>query len=115
MGRVEGVERLALELGCSIGSLPTKYLGLPLGAKHRATYVWDEVEERLRKRLALWKRQYISKGGRLTRIRSTLSNMPTYLMSLFRLLRKVKLRLEKIQQDFLWGGGNLERKLHLVN
>ena len=115
MGRVEGVERLALELGCNIGSLPTKYLSLPLGAKHRATYVWDEVEERLRKRVALLKRQYISKGGRLTLIRSTLSNMPTYLMSLFRLPRKVKLRLEKIQWDFLWGGGNLERKLHLVN
>ena len=56
MGRVEGVEWLALELGCSIDSLPTKYLGLPLEAKRRATYVWDEVEERLRKRLALWKR-----------------------------------------------------------
>ena len=42
MGRVDGVERLALELGCNIGSLPTNYLGLPLGTKHRANYVWDE-------------------------------------------------------------------------
>ena len=24
-------------------------------------------------------------------------------------------RLEKVQRDFLWGGGNLERKVHLVN
>ena len=24
-------------------------------------------------------------------------------------------RLEKVQRDFLWGGGNLERKAHLVN
>ena len=24
-------------------------------------------------------------------------------------------RLEKLQRDFLWGGGNLERKAHLVN
>ena len=41
--------------------------------------------------------------------------MPTYVMSLFQLLRKVKVKLEKIQRDFLWGGGNLERKIHLVN
>ena len=75
----------------------------------------DGVEERFRKRLALWKRQYISKGGRLTLIKSTLSNMPIYLMSLFRLPRRVKLRLEKIQLDFLLGGGNLKRKLYLVN
>ena len=29
--------------------------------------------------------------------------------------RVVSLRLEKIQRDFLWGGGALERKPHLVN
>ena len=29
--------------------------------------------------------------------------------------RVVNLRLEKIQRDFLWGGGALERKPHLVN
>ena len=115
VGKVEGVAGLARELGCSIGSLPTRYLNLPLGAKHKTIGVWDEVEERFCKRLALWKRQYMSKGGRLTLIRSTLSNMPTYLMSLFHLPKGVKLRLEKIQRDFLWGGGNLERKLHLVN
>ena len=28
--------------------------------------------------------------------------------------RKVKLRLDKIQRDFLWGGGSLECKPHLV-
>ena len=83
VGRMDSVERLTLELGCNIGSLPTDYLGLPLGSKHRASYVWDGVEERLRKRLALWKKQYISKGGRLTLIKNTLSNIPTYLMSLF--------------------------------
>ena len=85
MGKVEGVEGLARELGCSIGSLPTEYLDLPLGAKHKTFGLWEGVEERFRKRLSLWKRQYISKGGRLTLIRSTLSNMPTYLMSFFRL------------------------------
>ncbi|RVW19481.1 hypothetical protein CK203_114085 [Vitis vinifera] len=65
---------------------------------------WDGVEERMRKRLALWKRQFISKGGRITLIRSTLASMPIYLMSLMRIPRVVRLRLEKIQRDFLWGG-----------
>ena len=83
VGRVENKENLALKLGCKIGSLPAEYLGLPLGAKRKASSVWDGVEERFRKRLANWKRQYISKGGRLTLIRSTLSNLPTNVMSLF--------------------------------
>ena len=115
LGRVDNVELLAAELGCGVGSLPTTYLGLPLGAPHRALGVWDSMEERFRKRLSSWKRQYISKGGRLTLIRSTLSSLPIYFLSLFRMPKTVCSRLEKIQRDFLWGGGNHERKPHLVN
>ncbi|RVW33526.1 Vesicle-associated membrane protein 727 [Vitis vinifera] len=114
VGCVVNAELLEAELGCKVGSLPSTYLGLPLGALHKSVKVWDGVEERMRKKLALWKRQFISKGGRLTLIRSTLASMPTYLMSLLRMPRVVKLRLEKIQRDFLWGGGALEKRPHLV-
>ena len=114
MGRVENVEVLAFELGCKVGSLPSTYLGLPLGAPHKSVAVWDGVEKRLRKRLALWKRQFISKGGRIILIQSTLVSMPIYLMSLLPMPRVVRLRLEKIQRDFLWGGGALEKRPHLV-
>ena len=72
------------------------------------------AEERFRKRLTMWKRQYLSKGGRATLIRSTLSNLPIYYMSGLRLPSSVRRRLEQIQRDFLWGGGSLERKPHLV-
>ena len=96
-----------MELGCKVGGLPSCYLGLPLGAPFKSVAVWDGVEERFQKRLAMWKRQYISKGGRLTLIQSTLSSMPIYFMSFFCMPRKVRLRLEKIQRDFLWGGGAL--------
>ena len=96
VGRVHGIEDLALELGCRVGGLPACYLGLPLGPTFKSSAVWDGIKERFRKRLAMWKRQYISKGGRLTLIRSTLSSMPIYFMSLFYLPRKVRLRLEKI-------------------
>lgn len=36
-------------------------------------------------------------------------------MSLFVIPKKVRVRLEKIQRDFLWGGGNLEKKPQLVS
>ena len=114
VGRVENLEVLALEAGCKVGRLPSSYLGLPLGAHHKSVVIWDGMEERFRRRFAMWKRQFISKGGRITLIRSTLSSMLIYLMSLLRIPRVVSLRLEKIQRDFLWGGGALERKPHLV-
>ena len=114
MGRVHDIEVLALELGYKVGGLPSCYLGLPLGAPFKSMVLWDGVEERFRRRLAMWKRQYVSKGGRLTLIQSTLSSMPIYFMSFFYLPRKARLRLEKIQRDFLWGGGTLVQKPHLV-
>ena len=101
IGEVEEVEEMAMELGCRVGSLPSSYLGLPLGAHHKALSMWDRVEERMRRRLALWKRQYISKGGRIALIKSMLASMPLYQLSFFRMPKIVARRLEKLQRDFL--------------
>ena len=115
VGMVSNMNELAAELGCRGGSLPTTYLGLLLGVAHKLMAVREGVEERLRKRLACWKRSYLSKGGRITLIRSMLSSMPIYLMCLLRMLKSVVIRLEKIQRDFLWGGGVLDKRSHLVS
>ena len=40
------------------------------GASYRSIHAWDGVEERFRKRLGMWKRQYISKGGGATLIKA---------------------------------------------
>ena len=47
--------------------------------------------------------------------KSTLSSLPTYFLSLFVIPKRVCATLEKIQRDFLWGGGALENKPHLVS
>ena len=96
VGIVENFNQLACELGCRIGSLRSSYLGLPLGFKLNSSRVWEGIEEGFRRRLAAWKRQFISKGGRLPLIRSTLSNIPIYLLSLCRMPKSVKNILEKI-------------------
>ncbi|RVW13676.1 putative ribonuclease H protein [Vitis vinifera] len=114
VGEVVEMEELVVKLGCRVGSLPSQYLGLPLGAPNRAPYIWDGVEERVRRRLALWKRQYISKGGRVTLIKSTLASMPIYQMSIFRMPKVVIRWIEKVQRDFFVGRGKLEGKIHLV-
>ena len=93
VGRVSNVETLAAELGCDVGSLPTTYLGLPLGAPHKSVGAWDSIKERFRKRLASWKGQYISKGRRLTLIQSSLSSLPIYFLSWFRMPKLVWARL----------------------
>ncbi|RVW31082.1 hypothetical protein CK203_093146 [Vitis vinifera] len=98
VGKVEEIEEMAVKLGCRVGSLPTVYLGLPLGAYHKTPSMWDGVDERMRRRLALWKRQYISKGGRITLIKSTLASMPIYQLSLFRMPKIVAKRWKNYKE-----------------
>jgi hypothetical protein len=57
----------------------------------------------------------LSKGGRVTLIKSTLSNLPTYFLSLLPIPSSVASRIEKLYRDFLWGGIGEEFKFHLVN
>jgi hypothetical protein len=115
VGEVSNLEELALILGCKVAPLPMKYLGLPLGAPFKAKSIWNPIIERMEKRLAGWKRLYLSKGGKLTLIKSTLSSLPTYFLSLFPIPAGVAHRLEKIQRDFLWNGMGEETKFHLVS
>ena len=39
IGGRENIEVLTAELGCKVGSLPTTYLGLPLGAPHKSVRI----------------------------------------------------------------------------
>lgn len=47
-------------------------------------------------------------------LKSTLSNLPVYHMSLFVMPMKVSKRIEKIQVGFLWDRGSLEKNPYLV-
>uniref|UniRef100_A0A2N9HJW1 Reverse transcriptase domain-containing protein n=1 Tax=Fagus sylvatica TaxID=28930 RepID=A0A2N9HJW1_FAGSY len=114
VGDVPHIGDLVQILGCKQSGLPMHYLGLPLGAKFKETAIWNPVLERVEKRLASWKRLYLSKGGKLTLIKSTLSSIPTYFLSLFPIPARVANRLEKLQRDFLWCGMDEKPKFHLV-
>jgi len=113
IGEVENVDNLAHILGSRVASLPMTYLGLLLGASFKATSIWNGIIEKVERRLASWKKLYLSKGGRLTLIKSTLSNNTTYYLS-FPIPVSVAQRLERLQEDFLWSGIGDEVKLRKV-
>ena len=86
-----------------VGSFPMKYLGMPLGSSFKTASIWNLILEKMEKKLSGWKRLYLSKGGRFMLLKSTLSSLPTYFLSLFTILKAVEARLESIQKNFLWG------------
>jgi hypothetical protein len=89
VGSLGNVDQLARLLGCGTGDLPLKCLDLPLGASFKLKAMWVELEDFMSRRLTLWKQSYLSKGSRVTLIKSTLSNLPTYMLSLFPILAYV--------------------------
>ena len=115
VGAVHNIELLVAVLGCKQGSLPMKYLGLPLGAKFKDKTIWNPILEKVKRKLAGWKKLYLSKGGRVALIKSTISNLPTYFLSLFPILALVAKRIARLQWNFLWGGLGDESKFPLVN
>ena len=96
MGEVNNMPQLADILCCRVGVLPMTYLGMPLGASFKASSVWNPILEKIKRKLAGWKKLYFSKGGRLTLLKSTFSSLPTYFLSLYTISKHVANRIEKL-------------------
>ena len=48
-------------------------------------------------------------------IKSVISTIPTYFLSVFKMPMGVAKKIEKLQRGFLWGDGVIKRKLHAVS
>lgn len=49
---VDILDAVTTKLGSRVGSFPTTYLDLPLGASHNSKNAWYDIGEKLCKRLA---------------------------------------------------------------
>lgn len=109
------VKAFASKLKCLCQKLPLKYLGLPLGANPRRKKTWQPVVEKVKAKLALWKRKMLSFAGRLTLIKSVLDSLAGYYISIVKLPKGVAKEIDKLKASFLWGSSEIRRKIHLVN
>ena len=93
IGEIGNLATLARILCCKVGCLPMSYLGMPLWAHYKDSLIWNPIIERMEKKLSGWKQLYLSKGGRLNLLKSTLSSLPTYYLYLFTIPQHVADRL----------------------
>ena len=85
-----------------------------MGTSFKIASIWNPILEKMEKNLSGWKCLYLSKGGRLTLLKSTLSSLPMYFLSLFTIPKAVAARMECIQRNFLWGSSEESFKYPLV-
>ncbi|KAG9450247.1 hypothetical protein H6P81_010212 [Aristolochia fimbriata] len=111
----EVLQHFATTLGCSVGTLPSTYLGLPLFHSRISKSLWCLVIEKVQKRLSIWKGKMLSKAWRLILIRACLSGIPMHYLSFMHCPSSVVKELERLYRNFLWKGATEDFKYHLVN
>ncbi|KAL7197291.1 hypothetical protein ACSBR2_019886 [Camellia fascicularis] len=91
------------------GSLPVKYLGVPLiTTKLRATDC-HQLIDRITNRIKSWTNKALSYAGRAQLIQTILFSMQVYWSSLFILPKKVIRDIENLLRAFLWSGVALKK------
>jgi hypothetical protein len=80
---------------------------------YKALVIWNPIIEKIERHLAVWKKLYLSTREQLTLLKSTLSSLPTYFISLFPIPISISKRIEH-QHNFLWDNMGEEHKQHLV-
>ncbi|KAE8677976.1 Puromycin-sensitive aminopeptidase [Hibiscus syriacus] len=105
----------ANDIGCSVGYLPSDYLGLPLGHRRNSASMWEPIVARFNAKLSGWMANSLSLAGRVVLVKSVLCSLPVYFLSIFRILASVLLKLNSIMAAFLWGGSADKKKIHWVN
>jgi hypothetical protein len=80
--------------GCESGTLPFKYLGIPIHFRRLKNGEWKPVEDRFERKLSSWIGKLLSYGDRLILINSVLTSLPMFILSFVELPKGVRKRLD---------------------
>ncbi|GJZ08806.1 RNA-directed DNA polymerase, eukaryota [Tanacetum coccineum] len=102
-------------IGCSTFSTPFSYLGVKVGMSPSRRKAWDEIIGKVSNRLSKWKIKTLSVGGRLTLIKSVLTSLPLYHMSLYKAPLGVLRDLESLRRKFFNGADINEKRFSMIS
>ena len=100
---------------CKIDHFPFKYLGVPL---HNAKLRREDIQPvvvKVMNRVAGWKGKLFSSVGKLTLLRSCLTSIPIYLLSVIKFPKWAIESINSHMANFLWNDQNGNHKIHLSN
>ena len=86
------------------GSLPVRYLGLPLLTKRMTVRDYSPLIARIRARVSSWTARHLTFAGRLQLIGSVLYSIINFWMAAFRLPNMCIQEINSICSAFLWSG-----------
>lgn len=81
MNLEEDIHVVSHILGCPVGQLPFKYLGVPLHFDKLRREDIQPLVEKIIKRIAGWRGRLLCHSGRLVLIKTCIASIPVYLLS----------------------------------
>ncbi|GJR01647.1 RNA-directed DNA polymerase, eukaryota [Tanacetum coccineum] len=110
----EDVFMAANSIGCTALTAPFNYLDVKVGASSSRSCSWEEVLSKITSRLSKWKLKTLSIDGRLTLLKSVLTSMPLYQMSVYKVPMGVLNRMESMRRNLFNGVDNKDRKISMI-
>ncbi|XP_077242465.1 uncharacterized protein LOC143882977 [Tasmannia lanceolata] len=88
------------------GSLPIKYLGLPLITKRLSSHDCQPLLTKIRSRLGMWNNKKLSRAGRIELIKAVLSSFQIYWSATYNIPMGILIEIENLFRNFLWRGSD---------
>lgn len=92
------------------GTLPVRYLGLPLLTKRMTVADYTPLLEKIKARISSWTNRFLSFAGRLQLLKSVIASLTNFWIMAFRLPKGCIKEIERICSAFLWSGPELKAK-----
>jgi hypothetical protein len=99
--------------GCTSGTLPFRYLGVPIHYRRLRNSEWNPMEIRFASKLGCWKGKMLSYGDRLVLVNSVLTSLPMFMLSFLEIPKGVRKRLDYYRSRFFWQEEEDKKKYRL--
>ena len=108
--KAEDSEAILEQFPFEAGSLPVRYLGLPLLTKKMNVHDYSPLIARIRSRISSWTVRHLTFAGRLQLVGSVIYSITSFWMSAYRLPNKCIQEINSICSAFLWSGPTLSTR-----
>lgn len=98
-----------------LGTLPVRYLGLPLMSKRMTVSDYTPLLDRVRKCISSWTARQLSFAGRLKLLGSVIHSITNFWMPVFRLPKQCISEIDKMCSAFLWSGPDLNPRKEKIS
>lgn len=98
----------------SKSEFPIRYLGVPIFAGRSKLVYFENLIDKVRRRLEWWKAKILTFAGKVTLIKFVLASVPIYTLGSSYVSATIIKRIEQIMNNFLWDSRG-ERRVHWVN